>query len=790
MSLFGGDESIPSASSSSPSPSPLPSPSQRSSSPQNAQHAPSPPFAHLPDPDDSHDEDFLPSSPDAEPTPLEDDTVKPKSWRRYTEADRDIAASLDNIESADLAAHLYNAHSLKRRLRRPKEQLGRIKDWQSKDAWLKKGEELQFKDPLTGDLETELVPSKLWTAWPLPPKRLVPKGSAMRKTEASEDGWHISSAADYDSGEVMREELLALFLRTAKRNWTSHQVDPENTELHTEDGILSSNLSSSDSEAGVGHEPTSSKAEHGGKRTGEKSVKGANTKLYSSETDGEQITRQLGNLDVDTEDDPPDRTSTDSDPENASPSPIRQHGLPGSQQSATEAAFLADDDEARRILEPSVNSLLSRIDKLALAIRRNRLNHAGDGSHRSGSGSDYLTDRETPTPAARSPPIAQSRSHMLKKTSSSRPQTAMKQSRRPLKQMQKPHNGTESDSASNYGADHDSEDEDAPEKPKNSRDPSGSSNSSPRSNASSNSEARKGVGLMDWSELLGLAAIAGFDKRVIANTAQRCASLFGEQMVFRTFDEGLATQPISEPVRYMPDIIPAPDDAVRDTEISEQERPTLAKRPYFEAGSRRCPHRDCPGSLKDFSGSSRLIEHVRRKHGYDPRTNDSDNEERTFGGVHIDGYLQPVWAKPGWLGYGRAKSEATDNEVQMPRRKRQRLDSRPTSTVTSAYTTQDEREDEEQMVPAPTPDTALNPAQRSTRKKTCTNCSRKKKVCDGDRPCGRCRRVGEGETCEYRVKSARPACLNCRRRKQRCDYGEPCARCERNGEEDSCQYPT
>jgi hypothetical protein len=540
----------------------------------------------------------------------------------------------------------------------------------------------------------------------------------------------------------------------------------------------------------VEHEIESSKVEHRAKRTGKNIAKGANAKLYSSETDGEQITRQLGNLDVDTEDNPPERTSIDSDSERASPSPTTQRGLPDSQQSVSEAAFLADDDEARRILEPSVNSLLSKIDKLALAMRRNRLNHAGEGLQRSGSGSDYLTDRETPAPAARYLSNPQSRSHVLKKTSSSIPPTAMKQTRRPRKQMQKPHNGTESDSASNYGGDHDSENEDAPEKPKNARARSGSSNSSPRSNASSNSEVRRGVGLMDWSELLGLAAIAGFDNRVIANTAQRCASLFGEQMTFRTFDEYFAAQPISEPAQYMPDTIPAPDDAVRDTETSEQDRPTLVKRPYFGVGSLRCPHTDCPGSLKDFSGSSRLTEHVRRKHGYDPRTNDSDNEERTVGGVHIDGYLQPVWAKPGWLGHGRAKSEATDNEPEMPRRKRQRLESRPTSTVTSAYTTQDEREDEEQTVPAPTLETALNPAQRSTPKKTCTNCSRKKKLCDGDQPCGRCRKMGEGETCEYRVTSAKPACLNCRRRKQRCDYGEPCARCERSGQEDSCQYPT
>jgi N-terminal acetyltransferase B complex catalytic subunit len=45
-----------------------------------------------------------------------------------------------------------------------------------------------------------------------------------------------------------------------------------------------------------------------------------------------------------------------------------------------------------------------------------------------------------------------------------------------------------------------------------------------------------------------------------------------------------------------------------------------------------------------------------RVHGYDPRSNDSDNEERTHGGVHIDGFLQPITAKQGWLGHGRSKA--------------------------------------------------------------------------------------------------------------------------------------
>jgi N-terminal acetyltransferase B complex catalytic subunit len=154
---------------------------------------------------------------------------------------------------------------------------------------------------------------------------------------------------------------------------------------------------------------------------------------------------------------------------------------------------------------------------------------------------------------------------------------------------------------------------------------------------------------MDWSEVLGLAAVQGWDREAIARTAQRCAALFGESMSFMHFHETLALKPASEPVFYTPSAIPPPA-------VSLIPQPPTPKRPFFQIGTLRCPHVDCYGHEKDFALPYRVVEHCMRVHGYDPRTNDSDNEERTFGGVHIDGFLQPVTAKPGWLGNGRAKA--------------------------------------------------------------------------------------------------------------------------------------
>lgn len=45
-------------------------------------------------------------------------------------------------------------------------------------------------------------------------------------------------------------------------------------------------------------------------------------------------------------------------------------------------------------------------------------------------------------------------------------------------------------------------------------------------------------GLRDWRDVLGSAAISGFDKDVVARAAQRCADLFGQSMELHTMEEG------------------------------------------------------------------------------------------------------------------------------------------------------------------------------------------------------------------------------------------------------------
>jgi hypothetical protein len=631
MSLFGVEGSVTQSAETSPSP-------ERSPTPPNAQNPPLVSYTLDSDEDnetedETEDEDEL--APEEELTRPNRFTGKPQTWRGYTAADRQIAASLEDIESSDLAAHLYNAHNLKRRVRRHEEQLREFKSWRTKESWLKKGRELDFTDPF-GQTQTELVPSKAWTAWPLPPKAVPVKKPGMEQADSEEDTWYIEAAGAQDTGEAMREEVHALFLRQAKNMWRAR--DYEST--------------SNDKEA-MPKRKLQVKSE----------AKGARSNGSQSPASDEEM------RDVDTIRERTAATSeSEADEKSGNPTgKTRGRKLP---PPPTKAAFLADDDEARRLLQPSVDSLLAQVDHLALAIHRSRLNHSGRGARGDRSGSEFTSDAESRASSPRLPLGTRSKEQRRKDTQK-KPPSAQRSS--------------DSDSASSYdntGAEGTGEDSSFDEGQRLTRKrvqlqrPRKDSNSS--SNNSQNRDISKQYGLMDWSEVLGLASVTGWNPEAVARAAQRCADLFGEGMSFRTFDANAPS--VAEPIQYNPLTIPVPEQLVTTANTS------TPKRPYFDTGTLRCPHKDCWGSKQDFAIPYRVVEHLKRVHSYDPRTNDSDNEERKVGGVHIDGFLQPITAKQGWLGGGRAKggpkrNESTKGKDKGKRVKKQKMESEASTPV-------------------------------------------------------------------------------------------------------------
>lgn len=623
MSLFGGDSSAPQTESEYDSGTDNPTLSITQSPPHASLR--SPPNAQiLNDTLDTHAPATIDAGQnlagiDADSEESDDEEPKrsnrfkgpPQTWKGYTAADRQIAESLQYFEDTDLAAHLYNAHALKRRVRKPAAALSTLEEWQNKDVWLKRGQELQYKDTV-GQQQTELVPTKDWTAWPLPPTSLYTLDNGFRRAAIvpEEDEWVIGGNGTHDAVNELKDEMLGLFLRLAKDNWNAKAWQDV-------------------------RQFGSAKAQ---KRTKNR-AKGVQLDVKIKDV-GDHEARHS---EVDTQ----------------------ETGLkPGRKPQAepdVKPTILADDAKAQTLLRPTIASMLTKLDKLALALQRTRLNHYGRGGFsRTSSQSEFTTDAEGIERESRSRSQSRVKSAPRSKPAtrtSSRP-TSSRGSRAPPKPPKSTRQSEDSDSASDYGAQFEKE-----------KSLGSNSSQSPTMRRRRTRSASKGdegevwntrnwsrAGVMDWSEVLGISAVKGWDQKALARTAERCAALFGESMSFRPFHENVATKAVSQPIQYTPSTIPAP--------LSIAGAPRPAKRPYWQTGAIRCPHPDCYGHYQEFRVSYRVIEHCMRSHGYDPRTNDSDNEERTYGGVHIDGYMQPVTVKQGWLGHGRPKAGGKRRRIE------------------------------------------------------------------------------------------------------------------------------
>ncbi|CAI6335919.1 unnamed protein product [Periconia digitata] len=628
MSLFGGDGAIPSLSTS-PSPPPsslLTAPINETEDVQDAQRHALHPATLDTDADDSEPEtDSYDDEEDPETSRPNKFTGHARTWRGYTFADRQIAASLGNIEASDLGAHLYNTHHLKHRMRRPPEQLVKVQDWHKKESWLKKGKELEFTNPF-GEIEEELIPKKSWSAWPLPPSRIQKADRGVRRPDDDEDTWCIEAARADDVGEAMREEIMALFVRRAKDQWLSRESEDEDEE----DGNATdaeADLAESNREDTKPAKPESVTTSDVEMRDHENSTGGSGLKEDTVERSIERRGAYRG---------------------------FEHDG------SFTKPVFLADDDTAQQILQPSVNSLLTSLDDLALSIRRVRLNHTGRGAYSEMSGSEFTSDAESSaksigpsTRSSRQPTKGRGKASGSRRRSRTHSKKAVA--------LPAPKPLDESDSASDYRRDQAEDSESASSSSDQSlpRQKRGSVGDSRRNSDASNTPGfeKDQTGLMDWSEVLGIASITGWNEIAVARTAQRCAELFKESMSYRRLSEASVSKPIPDVVQYTPSTVP-------DYEALGIGTSPPPKRPFFNAGTLRCPHTNCWGSEQDFKIPYRTIEHVIRIHRYDPRKNNSDNEERKYGGVHIDGFLQPVTAKQGWLGSGRARSKSTDQNAE------------------------------------------------------------------------------------------------------------------------------
>ncbi|OCK79705.1 hypothetical protein K432DRAFT_382813 [Lepidopterella palustris CBS 459.81] len=643
MSLFGGETAL--------SPSPISSPSAIDSSPAGAPNPASEQFSEdansaVPSISDRASS----SSVSPEPDRLNKFSGLAQTWRRYTALDRQLAASLEQITAGELNIHLYNAHALKRRLLSlDRSRSAELRSWHSKDTWLKQGDELLYTGP-DGTEEMELAPGKKWAAWPVESGE-VPPTTATFGRDTEPDGleeWTFGVSGERRASEELGDAVIAVFLKLAKERWESRQWEDadEDDESDAEETrrVRLERRSRSRSKSIM------SSSTRGTLRSRANSSSSSQSSISSSRASGPAPFNQ-GDVQMRQSTDP----SADSNSQYratqaqfADEVPDDQIPLSGqtSEPPYLRPVVLADDDKARRILQPTVSSILAKVDNLLNALERSRINHFGR------SASEAPSDGEVSNKSRRKQQ-SRSSSNVWKSSPISAEQIV---GRTRARRRSKP--DEDSGSGSDYAPD---DDDEAGSRASSTGSDGYRSRRRTKGNLRSNKdrklsnspetdpESYERAGLRDWSEVLGLASMTGWNERAVERAAKRCAALFGEGMTFRILDQNPALEAPAEPVEYTPSAIPGP----------ESSRTTSPKRrPYWPPGTLSCPHTDCFRHHKEYRAPFEAVEHCIKYHGYDPRASDDEIEVvgELYGGVHVDGFLQTISNKR-WRGRDKGPSE-------------------------------------------------------------------------------------------------------------------------------------
>jgi uncharacterized C2H2 Zn-finger protein len=152
-------------------------------------------------------------------------------------------------------------------------------------------------------------------------------------------------------------------------------------------------------------------------------------------------------------------------------------------------------------------------------------------------------------------------------------------------------------------------------------------------------------GLRDWRDVLGAAALAGFSPSAIARAAQRCSTLFREEMTIHTLHERSAadSQGELETVRYVPGaaLPPSSDEDRDESEVELAQTRTISRyssvrlpqevlpepKPQAPRGGRSrtpaagllCPHPGCPRATQPFKKRWNRDRHIQTvHHGQEP----------------------------------------------------------------------------------------------------------------------------------------------------------------------------
>ncbi|TVY83315.1 hypothetical protein LSUE1_G007317 [Lachnellula suecica] len=487
------------------------------------------------------------------------------------------------------------------------------------------------------DADEPFVAPKGWTAWPLPPDHVPREGETVGEEDSDEE-YTFKRREREGPSAVLEDILVGISLKSAKERFEAREWASED-----------------ETEADVGND---------------------NNGLMEAPDDDNEKEELV----------------------------VKE---PASEKGVLRPVVSADDERSREILLPTVRHTLSRLDDVLMA-----LHHARKTCRRFASQSAPNTEDEKDSageedgekrPKGR-PRKFENLPHQSKEDESDEEDRTI--SNTALLRMKKPGRGRKPKQYPRLAGETDQEylvrvariqkkpipvfgPPRSPSVPKSPRKPY----SSPRKNRAPTEEAiqnhQKRLGLRDWSEVLGSAALVGFHPDVIARATQRCADLFGESMSLRTMTEAPFGDENADTLKtYQPEEIPNFSSSTEESEdLSEDESydsepkrsdgfrqsKPLGHAPKFETSF--CPINDCPRQTRGFNSAQRMRAHLKNWHKMEKEQIaefEVLSDEEMDGAVHVDGFLRPdKRARRGHDRRGRkkrkgkaerAKRESTEDE--------------------------------------------------------------------------------------------------------------------------------
>ena len=601
-------------------------------------------------------------------------------WKRWTKDEQSLYSSLLQRRASDLSLHLYNTHALKRRRRHKPvnstHAAAAAPSWAAKESWISTRAGLDSngkEDSHRG------YPDKLWTAWPLPSEIVPREGEKVgwdkdSKDDDGDDGWTFKLEDTFRPSRILEEMMMATVLKKAKERFMARKY-----------GSVSMGAPSS---------PSSSSTKD----------------------------------DMAHNDDEIDGTSGDST---------------SKQSKFLEAVVMADDEQAEKILRPTVRHTLSKLDNVLRSLHhvrhvyltsnndRFKLKREVEKKSKRAKSNSISNGLETVTAplaewkfnnSAAEKETAEEHSLLsstaLNDDGNSTSVSAIGLPRAELKRkMGRPRKYGEPRTGESYWAMRrrilKTEAAAARQHTKDEQDSSSVKNSGedvdqrvlttdvsnsmsltrnrparfplPTNLTESQALRHRALGLRDWSDVVGIASLTGWDEQVVRRTTKRCEKLFGEAMRFRTLDERqtryprhsshramTAAEAERDVARYNPELIPSLETSEAENVNHEDARPGslpflrrqtvgMMHKSNDDLPSRRrttkrflCPYPSCQRHVKKlyFLKSWNLKRHLRRAHEVVRElamdeintcvvVSDSDEEEM-YGCVHTDGYLKPI----------------------------------------------------------------------------------------------------------------------------------------------------